>query len=142
MNHGFVKVAAAVPNVQVADCFYNITQIEKLMRKAADKGVQIMAFPELSVTGYTCLDLFQQDLLLNSAETALLQLAENTADLPLLAFVGAPLPSRKAKSLAWYRRLTCPTTKNSRKKDGLRHQTTWIMTSLRLATGSIRFRSR
>ena len=75
MNHGFVKVAAAVPNVQVADCFYNITQIEKLMRKAADKGVQIMAFPELSVTGYTCLDLFQQDLLLNSAETALLQLA-------------------------------------------------------------------
>ena len=91
MNHGFVKVAAAVPNVQVADCFYNITQIEKLMRKAADKGVQIMAFPELSVTGYTCLDLFQQDLLLNSAETALLQLAENTADLPLLAFVGAPL---------------------------------------------------
>lgn len=91
MNYGFVKVAAAVPNIQVADCFYNITQMEKMMRKAADKGVQIIVFPELSVTGYTCLDLFQQDLLLNSAENALLQLAENTADLPLLAFVGAPL---------------------------------------------------
>ena len=91
MNYGFVKVAAAVPNIQVADCIYNITQMEKMMRKAADKGVQIIVFPELSVTGYTCLDLFQQDLLLNSAENALLQLAENTADLPLLAFVGAPL---------------------------------------------------
>lgn len=91
MNYGFVKVAAAVPNIQVADCFYNITQIEKIMRKAADKGVQIIVFPELSVTGYTCLDLFQQDVLLDSAEEALLQLAENTADLPLLAFVGAPL---------------------------------------------------
>lgn len=58
MNYGFVKVAAAVPNIQVADCIYNITQMEKMMRKAADKGVQIIVFPELSVTGYTCLDLF------------------------------------------------------------------------------------
>ena len=47
MNYGFVKVAAAVPNIQVADCFYNITQMEKMMRKAADKGVQIIVFPEL-----------------------------------------------------------------------------------------------
>ena len=91
MNYGFVKVAAAVPNIQVADCIYNITQMEKMMRKAADKGVQIIVFPELSVTGYTCLDLFQQELLLTSAENALLKLAENTEDLPLLAFVGAPL---------------------------------------------------
>ena len=58
MNYGFVKVAAAVPLVQVADCFYNIEKIEGLMRQASEKGVQIIAFPELSVTGYTCLDLF------------------------------------------------------------------------------------
>ncbi len=91
MNYGFVKVAAAVPGIQVADCSYNIMQMERMMRKAADKGAQIIVFPELSVTGYTCMDLFQQDLLLDGAEDALLRLAENTADLPLLAFVGAPL---------------------------------------------------
>ena len=56
MNYGFVKVAAAVPHVQVADCFYNIQQMEGLMRQASDKGVQIIAFPEMSVTAYTCLD--------------------------------------------------------------------------------------
>ncbi len=93
MNHGFVKVAAAVPHVQVADCYYNITQIEIMMRKAADKGVQIIVFPELSITGYTCMDLFRQDILLNNAQKALSDLVENTADLPLLAFVGAPLRS-------------------------------------------------
>ena len=57
MNYGFVKVAAAVPHVQVADCFYNIDKIEGLMRKASKKGVQVIAFPELSVTAYTCLDI-------------------------------------------------------------------------------------
>ena len=74
MNYGFVKVAAAVPLVQVADCFYNIEKIEGLMRQASEKGVQIIAFPELSVTGYTCLDLFAQQTLLDGAEAALLQL--------------------------------------------------------------------
>ena len=91
MKYGFVKVAAAVPHVQVADCSYNSLQIEKLMRRAADNGVQIVVFPELSVTAYTCLDLFTQEVLLRNAEEALLQLVENTADLPLLAFVGLPL---------------------------------------------------
>lgn len=91
MNHGFVKVAAATPKVQVADCFYNIRQIEDMMRKASAKGVQMMAFPELSITAYTCLDLFQQHVLLNNAEKALLQLVEQTKDLDLLTFVGAPL---------------------------------------------------
>lgn len=91
MKYGFVKVAAAVPHVQVADCSYNSVQIEKLMRRAADNGVQIVVFPELSITAYSCLDLFSQDILLRNAEVALLQLVENTADLPLLAFVGLPL---------------------------------------------------
>ena len=110
MNYGFVKVAAAVPRVkiadcnfnakqlesliavaQVADCFYNIEKIEGLMRQASEKGVQIIAFPELSVTGYTCLDLFAQQTLLNGAEAALLQLVSNTADLDILTIVGVPL---------------------------------------------------
>ena len=91
MNYGFVKVAAAVPLVQVAYCFYNIEKIEGLMRQASEKGVQIIAFPELSVTGYTCLDLFAQQTLLNGAEAALLQLVSNTADLDILTIVGVPL---------------------------------------------------
>ena len=91
MNYGFVKVAAAVPLVQVADCFYNIEKIEGLMRQASEKGVQIIALPELSVTGYTCLDLFAQQTLLDGAEEALLQLVSNTADLDILTIVGVPL---------------------------------------------------
>lgn len=91
MNYGFVKVAAAVPYVQVADCFYNIQQMEGLMRQASDKGVQIIAFPEMSVTAYTCLDLFAQQTLLKNAEQALLKLVSDTADLNILTIAGAPL---------------------------------------------------
>ena len=91
MNYGFVKVAAAVPHVQVVDCFYNIQQMEGLMRQASDKGVQIIAFPEMSVTAYTCLDLFVQQTLLKNAEQALLKLVSDTADLNILTIAGAPL---------------------------------------------------
>ena len=91
MNYGFVKVAAAVPHVQVADCFYNIQQMEGLMRQASDKGVQIIAFPEMSVTAYTCLDLFAQQTLLKNAEQALLKLVSDTVDLNILTIAGAPL---------------------------------------------------
>ena len=90
MNYGFVKVAAAVPHVQVADCFYNIQQMEGLMRQASDKGVQIIAFPEMSVTAYTCLDLFAQQTLLKNAEQALLKLVSDTADLNILTIAGTP----------------------------------------------------
>lgn len=93
MNYGFVKVAAATPLVQVADCYYNIEQIENLIRKAATEEVQIIAFPELAVTAYTCMDLFAQQILQEEAEKALLQLVKNTKDLDLLVFVGAPLRS-------------------------------------------------
>ena len=94
MNYGFVKVAAAVPHVQVADCFYNIEQIEGLMRKASENNVQIIAFPELSITGYTCMDLFAQQILLRKAEKALLQLVEQTKDLSLFTVVGVPLTTQ------------------------------------------------
>ncbi len=91
MEHGFIRVAAAVPLVQVADCQYNIERIEGLMRQAADKGVQVIAFPELSITGYTCGDLFSQPTLLKGAENALRKLLDNTEDLSLLGIVGAPI---------------------------------------------------
>ena len=91
MNHGFVKVAAAVPHVRVADCFYNIERIAALMRQAVAEGVQVVAFPELAVTAYTCLDLFAQQTLLDNAQRALLQLVADTRELPLLAIVGVPL---------------------------------------------------
>ncbi|MDD4515708.1 NAD(+) synthase [Massilibacteroides sp.] len=91
MDLGFVKVAAAVPRLKVADCFFNIKQIEGLIRKAASDGVQFICFPELSVTGYTCMDLFGQQTLLNNAEQALTELLHMTADLSVLAIVGMPL---------------------------------------------------
>ena len=90
-NFGFVKVAAGVPAVQVADCFYNISQIEKLMREASVKGVQLISFPELSITAYTCMDLFAQQTLLGNAEKALLQLVDSTKDLDIFTLVGLPL---------------------------------------------------
>ena len=64
MNYGFVKVAAAVPRVKVADCKHNANQIEKEIIIADGKGVQVIVFPELSITGYTCADLFAQQVLL------------------------------------------------------------------------------
>ena len=54
MNYGFVKVAAAVPHVKVADCKFNVEKIESLITVAEGKGVQIIIFPEMSITGYTC----------------------------------------------------------------------------------------
>ena len=93
MNYGFVKIAAAIPSVQVADCFYNMRQIEGLMRQAAAKEVQIIAFPELAITAYTCMDLFLQETLLRNAEKALLELVGKTADLDMMAIVGCPLRS-------------------------------------------------
>jgi NAD+ synthase (glutamine-hydrolysing) len=91
MNHGFVKVAAAAPLVAVADCFCNIRRMEKLMREASGKGVQMMTFPELSVTAYTCFDLFANQTLRQSAVEALSTLVRNTADLDLFAIAGVPL---------------------------------------------------
>lgn len=91
MNYGFVKVAAATPLVRVADCFYNIEQIEGLIRKASDQEAQVIAFPELAVTAYTCLDLFAQQTLQVQAENALLQLVDRTRDLDIISFVGIPL---------------------------------------------------
>jgi NAD+ synthase (glutamine-hydrolysing) len=91
VNYGFVKVAAAIPLVKVADCSYNAARIENLIRRAAGQGVQIVCFPELSITAYTCADLFHQQLLIDEAETALRQMVADTADVDIVAIVGLPV---------------------------------------------------
>ena len=91
MNYGFVKVAAAVPHVKVADCKFNVEKIESLIAVAEGKGVQIIVFPEMSVTGYTCGDLFGQQLLLEEAEMGLMQILNNTRQLDIISIVGMPV---------------------------------------------------
>lgn len=91
MRHGFIKVAAATPDIRVADVDYNKGQIIKQMDEAAEAGAKIIVFPELCITGYTCSDLFLQDILLNSAKKALVEIAEHTKNLDALVFVGAPI---------------------------------------------------
>ncbi len=91
MKHGFVKVAAAVPFVRVADCRYNVERIEKMIYEAEAKGVEIVTFPELCITGYTCNDLFLQPFLIEEAEKALLELVRRTAGTRVLVLVGMPV---------------------------------------------------
>ena len=92
MNHGFVKVAAAVPAVRVADCKFNIEQIEAQIIQANNQGVEIITFPELSITAYTCGDLFAQQLLLDEAEMALIGLMNFTRSMNIIIIVGMPVP--------------------------------------------------
>ena len=91
MRHGFIKVAAATPDIRVADVDYNKEQIIKQMDEAAKAGAKIIVFPELCITGYTCSDLFLQDILLNGAKKALAEIAKQTKELDALVFVGVPL---------------------------------------------------
>ena len=91
MKYGLIKVAAAIPGVRVADVEYNTQQIESLIAQAEGKGVEIIVFPELSLTGYTCQDLFRQQLLLDKAEEAVLVLLDFTRKLDIIAVVGLPV---------------------------------------------------
>ena len=91
MRHGFVKVAAATPDIRVADVEYNTEQICRAIDQAYEKGAKIVAFPELCVTGYTCGDLFTQNVLLNAAYGAVKKIAGHTKGKNILAFVGMPL---------------------------------------------------
>ena len=92
MNYGFVKVASAVPRVKVADCAFNASQLEKEIIIADGKGVEIIVFPELCLTGYTCGDLFAHHLLLESAEMGLIQILNNTRQLDIISILGMPVP--------------------------------------------------
>ena len=91
MKYGFVNVAAAVPTVKVADVEYNIQQIETLIAQAEDRGVEVMVFPELCVTGYSCQDLFKEQLLLDHAEDGIVKLLDFTRKLNVIVIVGLPV---------------------------------------------------
>ena len=91
MKYGFIKVAAAVPAVKVADVMYNVQEIERLVMMAETEHAEVVVFPELSITGYTCQDLFRERLLLDKAEEGLLRLLDFTRKLDVIAVVGMPI---------------------------------------------------
>ncbi len=90
MTDGFVRVAAATPDLKVADPVYNRERMEDMINEAKEKGIQILVFPELSLTAYTCGDLFLQDALIKSARNELRTLIKYTRGIPMLIFVGLP----------------------------------------------------
>ena len=94
MRHGFVKVAAATPDIRVADVEYNTENICRAIGEACERKAKIIVFPELCITGYTCGDLFTQDVLLEAARRALQHIAKYTEDKDILVFVGMPLAVR------------------------------------------------
>lgn len=91
MKYGFITVASAVPTVSVADCFSNLENMKQQIAVAEDKGVEIMVFPELSVTGYSCQDLFMQQHLVDCAEECVLRLLDFTRALDVILIVGVPV---------------------------------------------------
>ena len=91
MQDGFVKIAAATPDLRVADCAYNASEIVKQAKQAAAKGAHLVVFPELCLTGYTCGDLFLQRTLLDGALAALDAVRRETAELNAAVVVGLPL---------------------------------------------------
>ena len=94
MNYGFVKIAAGVPEVSLADARSNVQAIENLVIQAEGRGVEIICLPELALTGYTCGDLFAQQLLLDEAESALIHLMNFSRSLDIIVIVGMPVAFR------------------------------------------------
>ncbi|MEG2838392.1 MAG: NAD(+) synthase [Lachnospiraceae bacterium] len=91
MKQGFVKVAAATPEIRVADVDYNVSEICRMIDTSIEEKAKVIVFPELCVTGYTCGDLFAQEVLLKQARKGLHQIAEYTTGKDSLIFVGVPL---------------------------------------------------
>ena len=91
MQDGFVKIAAATPDLRVADCAYNASEIIEQAKQAAARGAHLIVFPELCLTGYTCGDLFLQRTLLDGALAALDTVRRETAPLNAAVVVGLPL---------------------------------------------------
>jgi len=94
IHTGFLKVAAAIPEVRVADCEFNILQIKKLIFEAYQRQTEIICFPELSLTAYTCADLFFQQTLIDEAEKGLQHLLSEMAEIPVCFVVGVPIKYR------------------------------------------------
>ncbi len=94
MRYGFVKTAALAPKIRVADTKYNAQEIIRLMKEAWGHGARILVFPELCISGYTCGELFLQELLLKRSREALLRIVEASEGMDGLFFVGLPLEVR------------------------------------------------
>ncbi|MDR2562533.1 MAG: NAD(+) synthase [Prevotellaceae bacterium] len=90
-TYGFVRLAGAVPRLRPADCIYNAEEIQKLIVQAGAEGVQILCFPELSITGYSCGDLFNQGFLIRSAEASVSALLDATRSMDLIFIIGVPV---------------------------------------------------
>ncbi len=91
MAYGFIRSACVSPRLKVADCVFNGQQIVEAAKAAAEKGAAVIVFPELSITAYTCGDLFFQQTLLRTAENVLSEIIKQTSDIDSLIFVGLPL---------------------------------------------------
>ena len=91
MEQGFLKIAAVTPKIKVADPEYNADEIIRLLEEAEKSGARIAVFPELCLSGYTCADLFLQDILLRSCEEQLIRIVEETGDFDILSFIGLPV---------------------------------------------------
>lgn len=91
MSYGFIKVAAATPQIRVTDCDGNGQVILEQIKQAYDNGASVVVFPELVVTGYTCSDLFFQSSLLQSCENTLKEILSRTKDMNIISIIGVPV---------------------------------------------------
>lgn len=91
MKYGFIKVCAATPELRVADVDFNTDKIIEAIGLATEKGAQLVVFPELSVCGYTCGDLFLQTALIKDVDGGLKKICKATEGVKALVFVGAPI---------------------------------------------------
>ena len=89
--YGLIRVAAASPKLRVADCVYNTEKILELISIAYENNVEVLTFPELSLSGYSCGDLFFQTALLDSCEKSIEQILEKTKTTEMLIAIGAPI---------------------------------------------------
>ena len=90
-NYGYIRVASAIPTIKIADCHHNADKIIELILKATKEEVEVVCFPELVLTGYTCNDLFFQSLLLDSVEKELFRIMKETKNSKIVSIIGTPL---------------------------------------------------
>ncbi|MCW1969482.1 MAG: NAD(+) synthase [Anaerolineae bacterium] len=88
---GFVRVAAITPELRVAEVAFNTAAIIAAMRRAADAGCQVLVFPEMSITGYTCGDLYLQSALIERASAALIEINQQAGQFDICVVVGLPI---------------------------------------------------
>lgn len=90
-NHGFVRVGAVVPTLKVGNIDFNVDEIIKQIKHAQENKISIVTFPELSITGYTCSDLFHQDALINGSIDGLKKILEQSKNLDIISIIGMPI---------------------------------------------------